>query len=90
MYKVAIRNEETGEIRVCEMAGEWVGDDYGPSEYWWTEGNFSCDCNRGLVYDSNGSDSKCGTEKYTALYAELPDGTKIPLDEEPRCVKQGT
>ena len=84
MYKVAIRKNETGEIRLCEQNLEW--DEH--SDSWWTEGNMSCDCNRFLEFERAGGknpewdSAKCSKGKYSALYAELPDGTKIKLVHE--------
>jgi hypothetical protein len=46
-YSVAIRKNETGEVRICEMEVPW-GE---TSLFWWTEGNFGCDCNRELLFE---------------------------------------
>lgn len=43
--------------------------------FWWTEGNFSCDCNRELEFDRalgenpelDDDDAKCGDTRYTLL-----------------------
>lgn len=47
-YTVFITDTTTGETRerVYTDLGDW---DEG-SEYWWTDGNFGCDCNRALEY----------------------------------------
>jgi hypothetical protein len=47
-YTVAITDTTTGETRerTYDDLGEW---DEG-SEYWWTDGNFGCDCNRKLEF----------------------------------------
>lgn len=82
MYKVSIRKNQTGEIRMCEQPYEFND----ASEFWWTEGNMSCDCNRHLEFERAGGfdpgiDSRrCSENLYSALYALLPDGTKIKLD----------
>ena len=84
MYKVAIRKNETGEIRLCKQNLEW-GEH---SDYWWTEGNMGCDCNRFLEFERSGGEdpewdaAECSEGKYSALYAELPDGKKISLDND--------
>jgi len=87
-YHVALRLNSTGEIRMCEVSWPWREGDL----VWWTDGNFGCDCNRELEWiraggreptDDEWEDSaRCGETKYTALYAELPDGTRITLDSE--------
>lgn len=82
-YKVAIRENSTGEVRIYTMEGSW--EDH--SLFFWSEGNFSCDCNRrdsfmraaGVEPDD---DSPCGDEAYSALYAELEDGTRVAIDED--------
>jgi hypothetical protein len=78
-YKIAIRKNETGEVRIVEQGLHW-GDG---SLYWWTHGNFACDCNRDDVFrrDGEDEDDSCGNTRFSVLYAELEDGTKIPIDE---------
>jgi hypothetical protein len=84
MYKVAIKKNDTGEVHLCEMDLNW--EDH--SEWWWTEGNMGCDCNRELQWlraaNENPSlgDVKCSDNRFTVLYAKLPDGTKIEIDDE--------
>lgn len=81
MYKIAIRNNKTGEVRIAVMDVEW----WEHSFFWWTEGNMCCDCNRhlefGRVEDPEFcEDIPCSEERYTVLYAELGNGERIPLD----------
>lgn len=82
-YKIAIRNNETGEIRECPQDLKWEEH----TDFWWTEGNMACDCNRHLEFERAGGrkpewdEGECGDEKYTALYAEFPNGKKITLDD---------
>lgn len=46
-----IRNNATGEVRASdEVAIIEPGDRY-PSPYIWSEGNYSCDCNRELIFE---------------------------------------
>ena len=82
-YKVAIRNNATGEVRIQEQEGlEWRDS----SLFWWTrrEGNFGCDCNRAQVFacDAEPDNETCGYTRFTVLYAELADGSRIPIDED--------
>ena len=89
-YKVAIRKNDTGEIRFANIDMDWYreGKDDGGDFFWWTEGNMGCDCNRKIQFDlagnshaeTPGQDHPCSEGKYSALYAELPDGKKIELD----------
>ncbi len=82
MYKIAIQNNETSEVRIASYDLDWGKYFF----YFWVDGNMGCDCNRHLEF-GRAKDPKfyekfpCGShEKYSALYAELEDGTKIPLD----------
>ena len=79
MYKVAIRKNETGEIRVVEHESEWEDHHI----FLWTEGNYGCDCNReGFFTHGEEWPEECSEGRYSALYAELEDGTRITIDEE--------
>ncbi len=82
MYMVAIKNNDTGEVRLCKQDIGWNGEG---SEFWWTEGNMACDCNRHNEFlRANGeeeTDVECDMIRYSALYAELEDGTRIKLDD---------
>lgn len=88
-YKVAIRKNSTGEIRQYEIEWDWFKDD-SDDFYWWTQGNYQCDCNRELsfirasgreVTDEEFDAVQCTDGAYSALYAELPDGRRIELDD---------
>ncbi len=76
--EVTLRNNETGETRVFHL--------YESSEYKdtivfsWTENNFSCDCNRGLLWDDYPDEDDdeedqypCGDTKFTLLKLYLPE-----------------
>lgn len=82
MYKVLLRNNETGEERWIEYRHEWDES----SDYMWTEGNYGCDCNRHLFFERAAGrepdidEHTCGDTHYTAVCAELPDGTRHELD----------
>jgi hypothetical protein len=76
-YNVRIRNNETGEVRTRAVELEWSNDE--GCLYWWRSGNFSCDCNRALVWDD--SLGECGNSRYTVIDATLNDGRIIPIDD---------
>jgi len=84
-HKVLLRNNATGEERLIASDSEWED----VHEFLWTEGNLACDCNRHLEFERAGGrepgarEVGCGDERYTALYALLPDGRKVFLDGEP-------
>lgn len=81
-YCVTIRKNATGEIRAKEYPYEWSEGQL----FWWTEGNFGCDCNRALAFeraaglDPDIDDTECGHSAFTVLSAELPDGTVVRVD----------
>ena len=59
--------------------------------FWWTDGNFGCDCNRSdSFYRAAGeenpvqSDNCNDYESFTVSYALLPGGERIAIDD-PRC-----
>jgi hypothetical protein len=87
-YKVAIRKNDTQETRMYEVDFTDWENQYGTNDlFWWTEGNFGCDCNRGDSWHRAGGEPTeieypCGGDLFSALYAVLPDGSKIPIDEE--------
>lgn len=69
MFTVHIRQEATGIVRNRHEENLWEDAD-GDSVcgYMWTEGNYSCDCNRASMWaDLAGEDDPepgCGDEKY--------------------------
>jgi hypothetical protein len=84
-YTVAIRKNETGEVRQYRIDWDWETED-GDDTYWWTEGNYGCDCNRHLCFeraaesDPDFEEAKCGDGKYSVLYADLPSGERVQID----------
>jgi hypothetical protein len=81
-YDVLIRKNSTGEVRKCHFDFDWFKEDSDDS-FWWTEGNFGCDCNRELAFegsDIKDSELRCGETAFTAIHAILPDGRVIPID----------
>jgi hypothetical protein len=82
-YIVAIRRNADGEVRLCPQPFEWEEG----SNFQWTEGNYGCDCNRELFFeraaglDPDVMSATCGTDRYSVEHIELPDGTRIELEE---------
>lgn len=81
-YTVRIQHKPTGEVRAISTDWEW-----GEGSVWaWTEGNFGCDCNRGLLFYQD-SDADCeitcnsGDNVYAVIDVTLPNGRVIPVDE---------
>ena len=86
MYSVVIRKNETGELRLRHVDLDWEDGSY----WFWTEGNFGCDCNRELEWlracgeedDETWDKVECGHYRYSVIYAILPDNTVILFQEE--------
>lgn len=84
-YRIAIRDNATGEVREHELNVPW-----GEGSVWWlTEGNFGCDCNRRLSFiralgreptEDEWDNAGCGDTAFSILHAKLPDGTLVPVD----------
>jgi hypothetical protein len=79
-YKVVIRRVTDGVERVCEVPTDWeFPSELGSGDIFdWEEGNRSCDCNRGQMFEGDRGVSACGESLYRVLRFELPDGTVIP------------
>lgn len=86
-YDIHIRKNATGEIRVYHDDSAW--EDH--TLFFWTDGNFGCDCNRDLVWrwaagentdDQPSPDFPCGDDAYTVIKAVLPDGTEVKIDSD--------
>lgn len=89
MYNVTIICNATGEQRVAKQDLEW----HEASEFWWTEGNMRCDCNRHLEWLNAGGpepagdkfhdneEHECGEGAYAIPYIDLPDGRRVIIDK---------
>lgn len=82
-YSVFIRNNQTGEVRKHIMDLPWDENSY----YWWTEGNFGCDCNRDNEFRRAGNEPildepPCGDKRYSVLKVVLETGEEIKIDSD--------
>lgn len=81
---VEVRNNATGEVRV-DKTHAWEDDEIGSSEYIWSEGNFSCDCNRSLFFARSAggkpdpSEATCGDDAFSV---RIKDATGTVLYED--------
>lgn len=87
-YKVAIRKNETGEVRLYNRSEAWIfpDDEWSGSIWLWTGGNQSCSCNLCDYWHYAGTETEwesdgCCTNRFTPLYAELEDGRRIEIEE---------
>lgn len=65
MYIVALKNNKTGEIREITIDRTW-------SFFAWDEGSYSCDCNRGLLFqraknEEEDWDAPCGNTQFSVV-----------------------
>lgn len=65
-----IRKNETGEVRQYETDAIMELGEVAPDEFWWSEGNAGCDCNRSLFfYRAIGEDEpeepECGEGRFS-------------------------
>lgn len=81
---VLIRNNKTGEVVIYEDYGYF--DEYGSfHDFIWSEGNYSCDCNRALFFYRakdmpDPEDRDCGEELYSVRITRKSTG-EILYDE---------
>ena len=81
-----IRNSDC-EISFYSIKWDWTKNGDRGDLYWWTDGNFGCDCNRYMSFErGKGREPKddyckCGYDCYTVPYVILPDGIKIKIDD---------
>lgn len=83
---VLIKDTETGEQRTYVFdypKFDWTMDDWGDDgseTFMWSEGNYGCDCNRGLFFAEAGGaddpDAWCGHDRFY-IRITAPDGTVL-------------
>ena len=81
-YDIVVRKNATGEERVYQCGLDWLDH----TEFFLTEGNFGCDCNRGICFERANNpkwdgDRPCGHDTYTIPRVILSDGRKVPIDD---------
>lgn len=77
---VRIRHNPTGEIREIDQ-DVILNDNLEAELFIWEEGNFSCDCNRGLFFANaageDDPDRACGMDEYSVQIINPADGSII-------------
>jgi hypothetical protein len=78
-YDVVIRRASDGVERTYRMDNCPCPED--ADDFWWTEGNGACDCNRGDFFARAGGeedpDTPCGDSAYFVMKFIRADGTEI-------------
>lgn len=82
MISVRIRHNGSGEERTLAMDIPW--HEY--SEFWWSEGNAACDCNRadwfaeaGAEPEPDQKDTPCGSSRFSVTVSDT--GGAVLYDE---------
>ncbi len=91
MLNVHIRNNATGEVRVYRKDKDEPWDE--TDDYLWSDGNFGCDCNRGLFFAAAGGegsdpDIPCGDSAFT-VWIENEAGQRLYDDNAPPLADAG-
>jgi len=98
-YKAIITRVADGEIG--EYKPDWdyeVTEDGFSNEYIWSEGNFSCDCNRMMFFhEARGEeypvekfeDIKCSNGKFHVRCVDVDTGAVLYDDDNPNMVYTG-
>lgn len=75
--RIFIRRNSDGVIaeKICDFKdGGWQ---WPKDKFWWTEGNASCDCNRGDWFNRNSgvddSDCECGHTAYSIWVTDMDE-----------------
>jgi hypothetical protein len=79
-FTIILKHVPSGEEREIHEDGLW--DDI--ADYMWTEGNYSCDCNRALFFYNCGPESDdraCGDSEFMLPRVVLADGTVLEVEE---------
>ena len=72
-YKIAIKKNETNEIKLCTIDREWDEVEFSM----WTTGNNSCDCNLLNVWNNTNCETNpCSNDEFEPIYVELQNGKK--------------
>jgi len=70
-----LRDNKTKVIKECKDEYSDNSTDEG-IEFIWTEGNYSCDCNRYIFFYGYDKDYPCGDERFTLISLKI-DGREL-------------
>lgn len=82
-YKILIKNNQTGETVDCSSKEDdsFFERDEDSTEFWWSEGNMGCDCNRELhFYRYKGlepEDTECSDDRFSVKITRLKDNKDL-------------
>ncbi|QYW02175.1 hypothetical protein CPT_Sonora_074 [Stenotrophomonas phage Sonora] len=82
IFNILLRDNQTGKTKAVEHEADAWAD----IEYLWTEGNYACDCNRGLLFNRvRGVEDvprACGSEQFDIIEVTGPDGFRVTPEVE--------
>jgi hypothetical protein len=87
-YDVVIRRNIDGVERICRFNWDFFKNGPDGDMLWLTEGNYSCDCNRGMKFDRTMNEEKeeiegeddpypCGEDAYSIIKVITSSGKEI-------------
>jgi len=81
LYTVRIRRNSDNKEVDCPENSDWEES----SEFSWSEGNMSCDCNRELLFEralgNEPDDSRCSDSRYMIVSIKLPNGEIVYTED---------
>lgn len=77
-YTFKIRDPKTGLVK--DLEDDYDYEDLGHMIYQWTEGNYSCDCNRSIFLYGYDKKYECG-ETIELLKITARDGTEVEFED---------
>lgn len=98
MVDFHITDETTGEVVIFKDDHEYTEDphDRKPNLFIWEEGNYACDCNRGLFFGRGKGVSPeldlgylCGESRYSVLGYDRETGALVLSDRRPSSKTRG-
>jgi len=78
-YTLDMTDVKTGESKLIKFDLDWNDG----SKFWWSEGNFACDCNRAGVFSAdlhNYENCNIGKNRFIVHKAILENGDEIIID----------
>jgi len=80
-HYVILKDTMTGETRAIQAThnGELLHEG---TEFMWSEGNYSCDCNRADFFYGRDANGECGNSRFRIVATNIPD-LRVEEEDEP-------
>lgn len=81
--RITISRNADGVVRVTTWENWFEWND--GSEFWWSEGNYACDCNREGLFLGTGptAETRCGRDRYTVVSITQDEDPTVLYAEDP-------